>query len=64
MDHNLKIRLCIFFCILPFLVSMNRLSLLNEIELTPILGFGLSRSGLMAAICRLPLNISYLLGLL
>ena len=42
----------------PFLVKIKRLSLLNKIELTPILGFGLSKSGFMAAICKVPLNIS------
>ena len=39
-------------------VYMKRLSWLNSMQLTPIFGLGLSRSGLMAAICRLPLNIS------
>ena len=43
---------------LPFLVSINLLSQLNKIELIPILGFGLSKSGLIAAICKVPLNIS------
>lgn len=39
-------------------VIINRLSQLNSMLLMPIFGFGLSKSGFMAAICKLPLKIS------